>query len=102
MQSSLPEFTKWINPVLYALKQLGGSARPGEVVELVAKNENVPDSVLDQLNPAGGQRFSNQVHWARFGNPPIFSSRQKWSYAVKANFCMGVMPPSAMFGRSWL
>ena len=36
------------------------------------------------------------------GNPPIFSSCQKWSYAAMANFCLGVMPPSAMFGRSWL
>ena len=66
MQNSLPEFTKWINPVLRALNELGGSARPREVVERVAKNENVPDDVLDQLNPAGGQRFPNQVHWARF------------------------------------
>jgi hypothetical protein len=37
-----------------------------------------------------------------FGNPLIFSSRQKWTYAAIANFCIGVMPPSAMFGRSWL
>jgi hypothetical protein len=34
------------------------------------------------------------------GNPPIFSSRQKWSQLASINFCMGVMPPSAMFGRS--
>jgi putative transposase len=36
------------------------------------------------------------------GNPPAISSRQKWSYAARANLCIGVMPPSAMFGRSWL
>lgn len=36
------------------------------------------------------------------GNPPIFSCCQKWSYAAMASFCMGVMPPSAIFGRSWL
>lgn len=60
------EFARWINPVLRALRDLGGSARPREVVERVARDERVPDSVLDALNPAGGQRFSNQVHWARF------------------------------------
>src|SRR5690348_6420197 len=60
------EFSRWINPTLDALSQLGGSARPREVVERVARDENVPDAVLDQLNPAGGQRFPNQVHWARF------------------------------------
>lgn len=33
------------------------------------------------------------------GNPPVFSSRQKWNYAANANFCIGVMPPSARSGR---
>ncbi len=61
-----PEFSKRINPVLRALTELGGSARPREVVERVARNENVGDDILDQINPAGGQRFPNQVHWARF------------------------------------
>ena len=61
-----PEFSRWINPVLRALNELGGSARPREVVERVARNERVRDDVLDQTNPAGGQRFPNQVHWARF------------------------------------
>jgi len=60
------EFARWINPVLKALNELGGSARPREVVELVARNERVAEDVLDQINPAGGQRFPNQVHWARF------------------------------------
>lgn len=60
------EFSKWINPVLRALAELGGSARPREVVEKVARNESVSDDVLDQINRAGGQRFPNQVHWARF------------------------------------
>ncbi|KGE52195.1 hypothetical protein GW15_0209615 [Xanthomonas axonopodis pv. vasculorum] len=36
------------------------------------------------------------------GNPPAFSGLQKWSYAAIASFIAGVMPPSAMFGRSWL
>jgi len=36
------------------------------------------------------------------GNPPIFSWREKWSYVALSSFCMGVMPPRAMFGRSLL
>ena len=64
--NTLPEFARWINPVLCALHELGGSARPREVVERVAQNEHVSDAALDQLNPAGGLRFPNQVHWARF------------------------------------
>lgn len=62
----VPEFAKWINPLLRCLRDMGGSARPQEVVERIAKSESVADDVLNQLNPAGGQRFSNQVHWARY------------------------------------
>lgn len=42
------------------------------------------------------------LYGATLGNPPDFSGRQKWSYAAIANFIAGVMPPSAMLGRSWL
>jgi restriction system protein len=60
------EFANWINPLLAALKELGGSARPQEVVDLVAKSCNVPDVVLDQTISGGTSRFGNQVHWARY------------------------------------
>src|SRR5665213_1920018 len=60
------EFAGWINPLLAALKELGGSARPQEVVDLVAKRCSVPDAVLDQTITGGMSRFANQVHWARY------------------------------------
>lgn len=66
LDASIPEFAQWINPVLVALRELGGSGKPREVVELVAKNEMVPDEVLDRVNTTGGPRFTNQVHWARY------------------------------------
>ena len=55
-------------------------------------------SILDEM-------FSPHMHEYRQklqeqGNPPTFSGHQKWSYAAIANFCAGVMPPSAIFGRS--
>lgn len=62
----LPEFARWIRPLLRALAELGGSARPQEVVDLVAKNEGVSDEVLNQTLANGFPRFTNQVHWARF------------------------------------
>ena len=34
------------------------------------------------------------------GNPPIFRSVQKWSYAAIDSFCLGVIPPRAIFGLS--
>lgn len=63
---AVPEFAKWINPLLAALRDLGGSGKPREVVERVAEREQVPDQVLDVQNQSGGQRFANQVHWARY------------------------------------
>lgn len=65
-QPNLPEFAQWINPVLAALRELGGSGRPQEVIERVAKDEEVSDAILDQQNQTGGPRFANQVHWARY------------------------------------
>jgi len=62
----LPDFAHWINPVLQALSELGGTARPREVVDLVAKNEQVSDDALNETLPSGVPRFPNQVHWARF------------------------------------
>lgn len=63
---TVPEFARWINPVLKALKELGGSGTPREVVERVASNERLSEDILDSVNPAGGLRFPNQVHWARY------------------------------------
>ena len=37
-------FTNWFGPLLNALRELGGSGRPKEVVEEIAKKEKVPDS----------------------------------------------------------
>jgi len=62
----LPEFARWIQPLLKALSELGGSARPQEVVNLVARNEAVSDEILNQTLANGFPRFTNQVHWARF------------------------------------
>lgn len=58
-------FVKWFGPLLDALRQLGGSGRPKEVVEQIAKNLNIPDSVLEETMKSGIQRFHNQVAWAR-------------------------------------
>src|SRR3954470_4016586 len=60
------EFAQWVNPLLKALQELGGSARPREVTEKIARDLKVPASVLDQTLTNGVSRYDNQVHWARF------------------------------------
>jgi restriction system protein len=59
------EYIKWFNPVLVALKELGGSGTPKEVIEKVAKNENVSDEIREETMKNGSSKFNNQVRWAR-------------------------------------
>lgn len=48
------------------------------------------------------KRLFDDLHFhdLRHGNPPFFNGHEKWSQATRANFCIGVMPPRPMFGRS--
>ena len=59
------EFTKWFGPLLDALRELGDSGRPREVSNQIAKDLDLPDSVLDETLKSGAGKFHNQVAWAR-------------------------------------
>lgn len=59
-------FARYMNPVLAALKALGGSARPGEVCDWVAENIGISDEERAEEKQSGGSRFDNEVAWARF------------------------------------
>lgn len=63
---AISEFATYINPVISALRRLGGSARPDEVCTTVAEDLELTDDVLDQRLKNGVSRYENQVHWARF------------------------------------
>ena len=60
------QFLRYFGPLLEALRQLGGSGTPDEVVERVASDLGVPDEVQNELLPSGEPRYRNQVAWARF------------------------------------
>ncbi len=59
-------FVRFFGPLLDALRGLGGSGTPDEVVERVAKDLELPDETQNELLPSGYPRFRNQVAWARF------------------------------------
>jgi restriction system protein len=61
-----PQFVRFFGPVLDALRTLGGSGAPSEVVEQVGQDLNVSDELQTDLLPSGTPRFRNQVAWARF------------------------------------
>lgn len=60
------QFTTYINPLLLALKGLGGSARSAEAKAAVASNLGLADAVLEEKLPSGSSRYENQVSWARY------------------------------------
>lgn len=59
------EFVQWMAPLLDALRALGGSAKPKEVSEWIARALRLPASVTEATNKNNVNRFYNQVAWAR-------------------------------------
>ncbi len=65
-QADGPQFVQYFGPLLDALRALGGSATPGEVVAQIAHDLALPDEVQNEVTPSGVPRFANRVAWARF------------------------------------
>jgi restriction system protein len=61
-----PQFIGYFGPVIDALKQLGGSARPAEARERIVKNLGVSEELQTEVTSNGRARFDNRVAWARF------------------------------------
>lgn len=60
------EFVKWFGPVLDALRDLGGSAKPREIAGQIGENLNIPEETLNARYEKSGQlKFPNQIAWAR-------------------------------------
>jgi len=60
-----PEFVQYFDTILKALKELGGVASAGDVVDMVARIKNVSEADQEKRNKAGALRFYNQVAWSR-------------------------------------
>ena len=59
-------FLHYFGPLLDALRGLGGSGTPDEVVERIATDLNLSDELQNETLPSGEPRLRNQVAWARF------------------------------------
>lgn len=60
------QFVRYFGPVLDALRALGGSGAPSEVLERIVDSLKIPESVQSELLDSGSPRFPNQVAWARY------------------------------------
>ncbi len=66
MSQKGPAFVRYFQIIIDALKELGGSARPAEVVELISSKYDISDEDVNTLLKGGQSRFENQINWARF------------------------------------
>jgi restriction system protein len=64
-RNSSAEFVKWFGPLLDALRELGGSAKPREAADKIAENLRLKDEKLNEILDSGQSRYYNQVAWAR-------------------------------------
>lgn len=62
----LPQYFRHFTPIIEALKELGGSGRAGEVVDLATEKLNISDDELNETISSGQSRVKNQIQWARF------------------------------------
>jgi restriction system protein len=60
-----PQFTRYILPILHALREMGGSATAAEVTDAVIEREDLPEELLEQTNKNGQSKVRNQIAWAR-------------------------------------
>ena len=60
------KFLRFFGPLLDALRKLGGSGTPDEVVEQIAADLGLSDEEQNELLPSGASRFKTNVAWARF------------------------------------
>lgn len=61
-----PRFVQYFNPVLNALRDLGGSASPEMAFSWIKGHVEVPAEELEGVNKGGQSKFENKVAWARF------------------------------------
>lgn len=60
-----PQFTRYMIPLLLALREKGGSASSYEATDAVIEREKIPDAVLEETTKNGQSRVRNQIAWAR-------------------------------------
>ena len=60
------KFLRYFGPLLDALRKLGGSGSPDEVVEQIAADMQLSDEEQNEVVPSGGSRLKTNVAWARF------------------------------------
>ena len=64
-KKSGPKFVQYFSIVLDALRELGGSGRPGEIVDYIANHYELDEEEQGLLSD-GTTRYNKNINWARF------------------------------------
>ncbi len=59
------QFLRFLNPVLDALREKGGEARPPQIYEAIAQNLSLSEEERTVTNKNGYPKFENQIAFAR-------------------------------------
>lgn len=66
MTVSKSRLARYLNPVLEALRVLGGSASARDVYEWIGEALGLSEAEMSERNSSGTSKFENDVAWARF------------------------------------
>lgn len=61
----VPQHFRYLNPILDTLRELGGSGRANEVIDLVIDKLQIPEEEVAETIESGASRVKNQIQWAR-------------------------------------
>lgn len=61
----MPQFVSYFAPVIEIMRDLGGQARPRQVLDELIKRHHIPQDFLALTNKNGGSKLENRVHFAR-------------------------------------
>lgn len=100
------KFLQWFGPILDALRALGGSGTPDEVVDKIATTLKIPDEQLNETLASGGPRFKNQVAFARlylaFEGLLDSSRRGVWSLTEKGRSTSLTVADAKAIFQKWV
>jgi restriction system protein len=61
-----PQFLLYAIPIIDILKELGGSAKPAEIIDKVIDELKISEKEQNEVNKNGQSRVKNRIAWARF------------------------------------
>jgi restriction system protein len=106
--TKVPQHFRYLIPIVEVLKQLGGSGRSSEVIDLIVEKLRISDAELQETIKSGQSKLINQIHWAKFllKTTGYMDSSQHgvWTLTekgLKSNLSQGDLPEFYKIKKQW-